>query len=165
MNALELREVVTQFLALEAMLLDEGKFEQWFELLDDELTYEAPIRSGSDRRENELAGGGYRFKDSKEFIKFRLKRQDTGKGWSEMPYSRTVRSVSSICILGEQSGIIDVSSSLIVYRQRGTDVHGDTLHGRRIDKLRIVSTGLKLLSRKIILAEVCLSTPNLGIFL
>lgn len=165
MNATELREAVTQFLALEAMLLDEGRFEQWLDLLDEELIYEAPIRSGSDHREHEHAGGGYRFNDSKDLIKIRLKRIETGKGYSELPYSRTVRSVSSICILGEVDGVVSVSSAFVVFRQRGSNAHGDTLHGRRDDKLRITADGLKLLSRRINLAEVSLSTPNLGIFL
>jgi 3-phenylpropionate/cinnamic acid dioxygenase small subunit len=165
MEAGELRDAVTQFLALEAMLLDEGRFEEWLDLLDENLLYMAPIRSGSEHREEELAGGGYRFNDSKDLIRVRLKRIQTGKGYSELPYSRTVRSVSSIYLSGIEDGVVSVSSAFIVFRQRGNDAHSDTLHGRRDDKLRVTSDGLRLLSRRINLAEVSLSTPNLGIFL
>lgn len=165
MNAIELREAVTQFLGLEAMLLDKGQFEQWLEMLDEGLSYALPIRLGTNSREEELAAGGFRFQDSKDHVRVRVKRLATGNGYAETPPSRTVRSVSSICILGEQDGIVRASNALIVYRHRANDVAGDTVHARRDDEFRITPDGLRLLTRRIILAEVTLSTPNLAIFL
>lgn len=165
MDAIHLREAVTQFLALEAMLLDEGRFEEWLDLLDDAITYEAPIRLGTNRREEELSSGGYRFKDDKDILRLRVARLATGFGYAETPPSRTTRSISSICIFGETNNGVSVSSALILYRHRGNDVMGDTIHARRNDRLSYSAAGLKLLTRSILLAEVSLSTPNLGIFL
>ena len=165
MDAVQLREAVTQFLATEAMLLDEGRFEEWLDLLVEGVVYETPIRLGTIGREEELASGGYRFRDDKDILRLRVARLNSGAGYAETPPSRTVRSVSSICIVGEADGVVTVSSALILYRHRGNDGVGDTIHARRNDRLAISASGLKLLSRSIIFAEVSLSTPNLGIFL
>ncbi|WP_307833053.1 aromatic-ring-hydroxylating dioxygenase subunit beta [Pseudomonas sp. TH10] len=40
----ELREHAADFLAREALILDERRFRDWFELLDDEIDYDVPIR-------------------------------------------------------------------------------------------------------------------------
>lgn len=166
MDAIALREAVSQFLALEAMLLDEGRFEEWYELLDADLVYEAPLRLAANARADEVVAGAYRFRDDKKVIRTRIDRLATGNAHSESPPSRTVRSVSSICVLpGDDTGTVRVSSALIVYRHRGNDPHGDTIHARRQDRLRMTDRGLRLVSRTILLSEVALSTPNLAIFL
>ena len=166
MDANAMREAVSQFLALEAMLLDEGRFEEWYALLDDGLLYEAPLRLATNSRGDEVVAGAYRFRDDKTIIRTRIDRLATGNAHSESPPSRTVRSVSSICVLpGDDASTVRVSSALIVYRHRGNDPHGDTIHARRHDRLRVTDQGLRLASRTILLAEVVLSTPNLAIFL
>ena len=65
----------------------------------------------------------------------------------------------------ERPDVISVSSSLLVYRQRGIDAHFDLIPCRRNDELRLTADGPRLLSREIILTEVALGTPNLGVFL
>jgi len=164
MDTVQLREAVTQFLAREAMLLDEGRFDDWYAILDDAIVYEAPLRLATINRGDEMVAGAYRFSDDKKIIRTRIDRIKTGNAFSENPPSRTVRSVSSICILGENDGVVEVSSALIVYRQRANDLSGDTIHARRNDRLRFTPDGLRLCARTVILAEVSLSTPNLGIF-
>jgi 3-phenylpropionate/cinnamic acid dioxygenase small subunit len=165
MDTVQLREAVTQFLALEAMLLDEGRFDDWYAMLDDAIVYEAPLRLATIKRGDEMVAGAYRFADDKKIIRTRIDRIKTGNAYAESPPSRTVRSVSSVAILGENGGVVTVSSTLIVYRQRANDPSGDTIHARRNDRLRFTPDGLRLCARTVILAEVSLSTPNLGIFL
>jgi N,N-dimethyl phenylurea N-demethylase beta subunit len=165
MDPIQLRDTASQFLATEAMLLDEGRFEEWFALLDDDLEYLVPIRVGANTRAEEMAGGGYRQRDSKQLIRQRIDRLRSGAAYSESPPSRTVRSVSAVCLLSETDNVASISSTLIVYRHRGNDLVGDAIHARRNDRLRLTATGPLLLSRSVILAEVSLSTPNLGIFL
>jgi len=165
MDAVQLRETVTQFFAFEAMLLDEGRFDDWYSLLDDALVYEAPLRLATNKRADEMVAGAYRFADDKKIIRTRIDRIQTGNASAESPPSRTVRSVSSIYILGERDGVVAVSSTIIVYRQRANDPSGDTIHARRNDRLKFTPDGLRLCARTVILAEVSLSTPNLGIFL
>ncbi|HTW88703.1 MAG TPA: aromatic-ring-hydroxylating dioxygenase subunit beta, partial [Candidatus Binataceae bacterium] len=98
------------------MLLDEGRFEDWYALLDDALVYEAPLRLGTSKRSDEMVANAYRFEDDKKILRTRIDRINTGNAYAESPPSRTVRSVSSICILGENGGVVSVSSTIIVYR-------------------------------------------------
>jgi 3-phenylpropionate/cinnamic acid dioxygenase small subunit len=163
---IEWRHRAAQFLALEAMLLDAGKLEEWFELLDEDLIYEVPLLEARDNREQERSAGGFRFRDTKPMIRVRIDRLGTASAHAEYPPSRTVRSVATICVLPTSTPeVVSVSSTLIVYRHRGIDAYGDLIHARRNDQLRIVGDGARLVARSIVLAENSLSTPNLAIFL
>ncbi len=165
MGLAETREAVTQFFAREAMLLDQGEYDEWFKLLDTEVTYLVPLRLGTYARKDEFPEGAYRQLDDYLTLGLRVERSKSTMGYSEAPNSRTVRSVSSIYIVSDSETEVAVSSALIVYRNRANDMHGDTIHARRDDTLRKTADGLKLLSRTIYLADVSLGTPNLGIFL
>lgn len=65
----------------------------------------------------------------------------------------------------DRPDVVAVRSAVLLYRQRGIDPHFDLLPYRRYDTLRSTAEGLRLLSREIILTEVSLATPNLGLFL
>jgi 3-phenylpropionate/cinnamic acid dioxygenase small subunit len=76
---------VTQFLALEAQLLDEGREEEWFDLLDDGLLYEIPVRQATEPRSNEVSAAVWRVHDTKAQIRVRINRLNTGHAYSEAP--------------------------------------------------------------------------------
>ncbi|MDN5796413.1 MAG: hypothetical protein L0H79_11765 [Intrasporangium sp.] len=157
---------VVQFLAYEARLLDEGREEDWYELLDDELLYTAPIRQATEPRSDEIDRSAFRIRDSKVHVRTRIDRQDTGNAYSEVPPSRTLRLVGSIEVTAtERPDIVGAHSALLVYRQRGIDPHFDLIPCRRNDLLRVTDTGLRILAREVILTETSIATPNLGIFL
>ncbi|WP_329407926.1 phenylpropionate dioxygenase [Nocardia vinacea] len=161
-----LRENVTQFLAREARLLDEGQEEEWYGTLDDEYELFIPIRQATEPRSNEIDRSGYRTKETKAHVRIRLDRLATGMAYSEVPPSRTMRMVGSIDIEEtDRPDVVAVRSAVLLYRQRGIDPHFDLLPYRRYDTLRSTAEGLRLLSREIILTEVSLATPNLGLFL
>ena len=161
----ELLATVTQFLGLEAKLLDEGREDDWLELLDEELLYVVPIRLATENRADEIQHDAFRIRDTKYHVRTRVQRLATGKAYSEIPPSRTMRLVGSIVVEGVQGDVVRVSSSLLLYRQRGIDEHFDLIPCRRNDTLRRTGDGLKLLTREVILTEVGIATPNLGVFL
>lgn len=162
----ELLATVTQFLALEAKLLDEGREQEWLDLLDEELLYEVPIRLATENRADEIQRGAFRIRDTKYHVRTRLQRLATGNAYSEIPPSRTMRLVGSVLVQRTpQPDVVAVSSSLLVYRQRGIDDHFDLIPCRRNDTLRLTGEGPLLLSREVVLTEVGIATPNLGIFL
>lgn len=165
MGAIETREAVTQFLAREAMLLDNGEYDQWLEMLDQDVQYLVPIRLGAYARKDEFPEGAYRQLDDHLTLSRRVARSKSEIGYAEAPNSRTVRSVSSICVVEETAETVEISSALTLYRSRANDMHGDTIHARRNDSLRKTPDGLRLLARTIILADVSLGTPNLGFFM
>ncbi|MUL78978.1 aromatic-ring-hydroxylating dioxygenase subunit beta [Mycolicibacterium sp. CBMA 226] len=162
----ELQHVATQFLSLESKLLDEAREEDWFHLLDPELLYVIPIRQSTEQRSDEVNRNAFRVRDTLAHVRLRIDRLATGNAYSEIPPSRTMRLVGSV--LARQTGrddVIAVSSAVLLYRQRGIDPHYDLIPYRRNDELRITADGARLLSREILLTEVSVATPNLGLFL
>ncbi|ULP41587.1 aromatic-ring-hydroxylating dioxygenase subunit beta [Mycobacterium lentiflavum] len=161
----QLLATVTQFLGLEARLLDEGREDEWLELLDDEVLYVVPIRQATVPRANEVDHAAFRLRDTKAHVRTRIERLHTGHAYSEIPPSRTLRMVGSIEITGVQADVVSVTSAVLVYRQRGIDAHFDLIPARRYDRIRISAHGPRLLSREVVLTETSVATPNLGIFL
>ena len=157
--------IAQEFLSREAKLLDERRFDEWFATLDDDIVYYVPIREAKTDFADEHAGGGYRIRDNKALIDIRIKRQATGFAWAETPPSRTTRVVGSLIVEVLADDRIAVESAMILYRQRGHDALGDIVPVRRQDELKITSDGVRLLRRTAHIAEVVLSTPNLGVFL
>jgi N,N-dimethyl phenylurea N-demethylase beta subunit len=155
-----------QFLARETALLDDRRFWDWFALLDDQVTYQVLIRTVRESGADEFASTGFRQRDDKSMIETRIKRLHTGFAWAEDPPSRTVRLVGSIVVdPTDDPNVLAVDSALHVYRHRAQDDHGDLIAARRRDRIRFTDQGPRLLSRTVLLADVVLTTPNLGIFL
>lgn len=151
------------FLAREAKLLDERRFEEWLEMLDDEIVYHVPIREAKLYFADEHASGAYRINDVRSLVETRVKRLNSGQAWAEIAPSRTLRLVGSL-IADREGDIIKAESALIIYRQRGHDDPGELIPVRRQDQLRVTDGGVKLLRRDAFITEVVLTTPNLGVF-
>ncbi|WP_411733440.1 aromatic-ring-hydroxylating dioxygenase subunit beta [Paeniglutamicibacter sp.] len=165
-TAADLRAAITQFLATESRLLDEGREAEWLDLLDEDVLYEVPIRQASDPRSREYAQPGYRMRDTKAHLRTRIERLATGIAYSEVPPSRTMRLVGSIEITPtDRADVIAVASALLLYRQRGIDPHFDLVPARREDTIRITAEGPRLLTRRVLNTETSLETPNLAVFL
>ncbi len=158
---------LAQYLGHEAMLLDEELFQEWLELLDDDLTYEVPIRTVKERDKGaEFVDGVYRMRETKAMLIQRIQRLSTGHAWAEDPTSRTLRTVGSIFVEEIMpDGTARVHSALTIFRQRAQDRHVDLIPARRQDLIRVTGDNCRLLHRRIILTEAVLSTPNLAIFL
>ncbi|MBS7663623.1 phenylpropionate dioxygenase [Pseudomonas lalucatii] len=165
-NLHELREIASDFLAREALILDERRFRDWFALLDDEIDYDVPIRIAMRTYADEFPEGAFRIKDCKAHIQTRIARLESDHAWAEVPPSRTLRVVGSVLVEAtERADVISVISAMILYRQRGHDDLGDVIPVRRHDLLRVTDAGVKLLKRKALITETVLHTPNLGVFL
>ncbi len=157
---------VSQFLAHEARLLDEGREEEWFDLLDDDFLYTIPMRQATEPRSAEINRNMWRINDTKARIRTRLDRTHTGHAYSEIPPSRTLRVIGGIEVLvTDDQAVVAAHSSELMYRQRGIDVHFDFIPVRRNDRVRLTDAGPRLLSREAILTESTLKTANLGVFL
>jgi hypothetical protein len=151
MNDTDAFLIAQNFLAKEAKLLDERRFDEWFAMLDDAIVYHVPIRVAKLDYAAEHADGAYRIRDDKILIETRIKRLNSGQAWAEVPPSA--------------DDLIAVESTLLLYRQRGHDAPGEIIPVRRQDELRIAKDGAKLLKRDAFITEVVLTTPNLGVFL
>ena len=165
MSVVERLALAQEFLAREAQLLDERRFKEWFDMLDDKIVYQVPIRIAKHAYEKELPPGAFRIDDDKSLIKIRVDRLESGAAWAEMPPSRTLRMVGSICTeQTDRPDVLAVQNALVIVRQRGHEEKPDVIGVRRCDELRITPDGVTLLRRFAILVEAALMTQNLGIF-
>ena len=171
---------VEQFLYREARLLDERRFNEWLQLLTDDVHYWMISRTNRypksskaiaildpDRyveddltREDELAI----FDEDKSTLDARVRRLDTGMAWAEDPPSRTRHLVSNIEVEpGDTESDLKVYSNFVVYRSRA-ETEEDFYVGARQDVLRRVESAWKIASRKIILDQNVLTAKNVSIF-
>lgn len=158
---------ISQFLGLEALLLDTRQLEEWLALLDDDIVYEIPMRLVTRKgASDEYPLNSFRARDDLAMLRKRVERSYTNENWAEDPPSRTMRNVGSILVeAGDTSDVYLVHSALTVYRQRGLDRAFDWIPARRRDLIRVEEHACKLVRRTVILAETILQTPNLAIFL
>ena len=169
---LDLMREVEDFFYAEADLLDEREYDDWLDLLTEDIVYWMPMRknvSFKDRAkdtttEDDLAW----FHDDKETLIKRVKQIQTGIHWADEPISRVshlitnIRLVQPITALGEGEKLT-TKCRFIVYRNR-LETETDLLVGRREDTLTRIGGELKVSRRKIILDQSVLLAKNLTMF-
>ena len=178
LERLLLKEELTEVLHHEAELLDEGRYEEWLELLADDLEYAMPLRLNV--HHSELAARGTTrpgdevcwFDEDKATLTKRVEQIRTGVHWAEEPFSRVTRMVANIQVThvepGEDGDIGEatVTSRFLLYRNRVAD-ETDLFVGRRTDTLRRqpgASPGWRLRRRLVLLDQNVLLAKNLTMF-
>ncbi|HVX22784.1 MAG TPA: 3-phenylpropionate/cinnamic acid dioxygenase subunit beta [Acidimicrobiales bacterium] len=159
---------VAAFLFREARLLDEERYEEWLELLTDDVHYWVPGIENRYRRDPAGAYGPDRmayFDDDLRQLRLRVLRFTSDSAWAEDPPTRHLHVVGNVEVeTTEHEGEYVVHSSIVNYRSRGE--HGsDVLFGRRRDLLRRTGQGLRLARRRVVLAHNVLPSKNLSTFL
>lgn len=165
----ELRCEVEDFLFHEADLLDDRCFEQWLELLTDDIRYWMPVRHNPQSKgpvAAELAAPDacYYFNDTKETLAIRVQRLQLDNAWAEQPPSRTRHLITNVRIRGAHGREYDVHSNFLAHRTR-LEQDKDIFVGKREDRIRRVEGGLRLCRRTIILDEATLGAKNISILL
>jgi len=165
---------VEQFLYKEARLLDDRRYNDWLELLADDIDYTMPtrhnrLREGPNEQwevERELDELCF-FEESKTSLVLRVRRFYSGMAWAEEPPSRTRHLVTNIEVVSSESADeTEVFSNFLLYRSRLEGLEGDEdfFVGRREDRLRREGSEWKLAKRRIIIDTVVVSAQNLSIF-
>jgi 3-phenylpropionate/cinnamic acid dioxygenase small subunit len=163
-NRAELEREIQNFLYHEAELLDSGKFEEWLQLLADDIAYEMPVRVTRERDRPDASGMAH-FSEDRRTLDLRVKRLKTDFAWAENPPSRTRRFVSNIRVEpAAKSNEAVVRSYLLVYRSRGSSTQAELISAERVDLLRSEEERWKLAKRTIIVDQAVLDTQNLAIF-
>ncbi|WP_209448850.1 aromatic-ring-hydroxylating dioxygenase subunit beta [Rhodococcus qingshengii] len=151
-----LQFAVERFYATEANLLDERRFEEWLDLLADDVRYRIPMAQNvsfsdmsSEYLDDDLAV--HWLDEGKETLTHRVRQIRTGVHWAEEPLSRTSHLVTNVLL---EDGVtsddieIRVKSHILSYRQRLADQE-DVLVGRRHDTLRRTGSGWSISERTI----------------
>lgn len=157
---------IEDFLYLEAELLDDRRYNDWLELLADDLHYVMPLRvTRESQAEWELAPTGRIFDDTRDTIGIRIARLNTEYAWAEQPPSRTRHYVTNVRARATgTTGEHDVRSNVLVYRSRGDDPRFDLFSAARRDRLRESDRGLQLVTRYVALDQSAVGAHNLSIF-
>jgi 3-phenylpropionate/cinnamic acid dioxygenase small subunit len=111
-------------------------------------------------KEDELAI----FDETKETLRGRIARLDTGMAWAEDPPSRTRHLITNIEVEpGDAASEVKVYSNFMVYRSRA-ETEQDFYVGARRDVLRRVAGDWKIAGRKVVLDQNVLLAKNFSIF-
>ena len=163
-----IHDQVMHFLIREARLLDHRDLSAWGEMLAEDLTYFAPVRI-TQRVQNfsdEFGATGH-YDDDYGSIMARIGRLvSTSSAWSEDPASRVRRFVSNVSVWEtKKADEYEVSSYLLLTRNRADQREYKQLSAERNDLLRWSDGKFKLARREILVDQVVLGMPNFAIFL
>ncbi|TKG69236.1 3-phenylpropionate/cinnamic acid dioxygenase subunit beta [Prauserella endophytica] len=157
------------WLVEEAYLLDAQHYDEWLDLLTDDIHYLMPVRVST------ALGAGYdsapgmaHFDENKYSLSRRVARFATEHAWTEDPPSRLRHYVTNVRTFAtEDPGHVVVDSAVLLYRSRGDVREAAVVSAGREDLLRRASDGEGwLLARRTILVDdAVLRTQNLAIFL
>jgi 3-phenylpropionate/cinnamic acid dioxygenase small subunit len=158
---------VVEFYYDEARLLDEDRFDEWFELLADDLRYRMPIRVTRHRADGaEFSEGTGHYYDNKASMGIRVRRLvDTAAAYAEDPPSRVRRFVTNLAVEERDDGLLRVRSYLLLLRSRFDDPEYVQLSAERDDLLRGAGDGYRLVSRRILVDQSTIGNNNIAVFL
>lgn len=167
LTKMRLQYEVEQFYYGEAALLDKHRYDDWVELFTEDTHYFMPIRRTVSRRElhKEFTQPGEMafFDDTKEILRGRARKFNSGTAWAEDPPSRTRHLITNVRI-GEIDGDeFSVQSAFLLYRTR-LKSEEDQWVGSRQDLLRRVDGQLRIACRHIFLEQTILLSRNLSNF-
>jgi 3-phenylpropionate/cinnamic acid dioxygenase small subunit len=173
-GALLLQREIEAFYYHEADLLDDRRFEEWLDLLTDDVSYFMPLRrnvkyGAQQQAENSAEGlDAAWFDEGKHTLTQRVAQIKTGIHWAEEPLSRVRHLVTNVQIAEAappttDAPELDVKSRFLVYRNR-IDDETDIFVGQRTDRLRKSDGGWKVARRVILLDQSTLLAKNLTIF-
>lgn len=168
-----LKNELENVLYAEADLLDNRRYEEWLDILTDDIRYWMPLRRnykfGQESQENsrELEDLAW-FDENKTTLTLRVKQIMTGIHWAEEPPSRISHFVTNIRIIEANPSLteaseVKLSSRFLVYRNRLQD-ETDILVGKREDVLRKEKGQWKIARRNIFLDQNVLLAKSLTFF-
>lgn len=158
---------IERFYRQEARLLDEERYDEWYELLADDLFYWMPLNENRFRRDRRSVMDPRHmalFDERKADIAVRIGRLASKLVWTEDPPTRHVYQIGNV--EGFETLVpdaLEVHSTFLQYRNRSEHDEA-TLAGRRRDLLRVVGDSFQIVRRLVILPQSVLLTKNLSSF-
>ena len=164
----ELHTDVCQFLYREARILDEHRFEEWLELLTDDVIYEMPVTLTRERAEQDRVHDPemQHFAETAHSLKMRVQRLGTEYAWAEDPPTRTRHLVLNVELEpdGTESEVV-VHCAFLILSNRGASGEWNTLAGRREDVLVWAGDDWKISRRHLYLDQATLGMHSISFFL
>ncbi|WP_283136824.1 3-phenylpropionate/cinnamic acid dioxygenase subunit beta [Rhizohabitans arisaemae] len=156
-----------EWLVDESYLLSAQKYEEWLDLLTEDVHYLMPVRvttalgSGFD-----TSPGMAHFDEDKYSLSRRVARFLTEHAWTEDPPSRLRHYVTNVRTFAtDDPEHIVVESAILLFRSRGDVQESALVSAGREDLLRADGDGRRLARRTIMADESVIRMQNLAIFL
>jgi phthalate 3,4-dioxygenase subunit beta len=155
----------------EAWMLDAQAYEDWLELITDDVHYLMPVRVTT------ALGAGYdtspgmaHFDEDKYSLSRRVARFLTEHAWTEDPPSRLRHHLTNVRTFATDAPAdgpehLVVESATLLFRNRGDVREGSFVSAGREDLLRRVDGQWKLARRVIMVDDSVMRMQNLAIFL
>ena len=169
-----LRREIEEFFYDEAEKIDSRRFNEWLDMLHDDLRYFMPMRHNvkfglhAEREDSREEEGISWFNEDKWTVGKRVEQILTGVHYAEEPLSRTTHMITNVQIVSaapnaSEAEEIRTSCRFLTYLNR---VEYETYFfvGKRYDTLRKVDGDWKVLHRKIVLDQNVLQAKNLSTF-
>ena len=147
-DEVQIREQCRALLEREARLLDQARYREWLELYAAECVVWVPAAAqpGDPRREVSV------FFDDRRRLEDRIYRLGTGKAWSQVPASRTVRFVSNVeAFRTDERAVLMVRSNLLLSEFRAGETR--LLPGWCAHRLRRRQVGWEIEAKQLNLLE------------
>ena len=173
-EALLLQREIEAFYYQEAELLDERRFEEWLDMLAEDIIYFMPLRRNVKYGEHAASENTRQgldaawFDEGKHTLTQRVAQIATGIHWAEEPLSRVRHLVTNVQVEQRPHNAdgpmeVEAKSRFLVYRNRIND-ETDIFIGKRTDLLRHQDSGWVVANRVILLDQSTLLAKNLTVF-
>ncbi|MEZ0353731.1 3-phenylpropionate/cinnamic acid dioxygenase subunit beta [Mycobacterium sp. pR1184] len=156
-----------QFLVDEAYLLDAQRYDEWLDLLTDDIHYLMPVRvttalgAGFD-----TSPGMAHFDEDKYSLSRRVARFLTEHAWTEDPPSRLRHYITNVRTFAtEDRDHLVVESAELLFRSRGDVNESALVSCGREDLLRFDQERWTLARRIVLIDESVIRMQNLAVFL
>ncbi|MEM1102528.1 MAG: aromatic-ring-hydroxylating dioxygenase subunit beta [Pseudomonadota bacterium] len=141
-------EAASRLLIREARCLDDGDYDKWLSLYDEDALYWAPV----DRRQEEPTDGVSHVCDDIQLMAARVHRLKNPRVYSPEPAPLTARIVGNIEVDEDPDHPMLVRSSLLLleFRDRGRFEEDQRTFGAKVEhRLRPSGDGLKIYRKRI----------------
>ena len=143
----EIERQVVRLLHLEALLLDERRFEEWLALYTDDARYWVPAEPGQTDPINHVS---IMYED-KAVLRMRVRRLMHPRAYAHNPHPRTTHLVGNIDVLGASAAEITVRSALAVFEVR--ESVRAFYAGRVHHRLRPMGASLGIIAKRVDLID------------
>lgn len=171
---LDITPEIASFFYYEADLMDERRYNEWLELLHDDIKYFMPMRRNvkfgqhAEKENTKLGSDISWFDEGKWTLTKRVEQILTGVHYAEEPLSRISHLITNVRVLEQskdENGLRTVKTScrFMVYLNR-VEYEVNTMVGKRYDTLIETADGWRVIEREIILDQNVLLVKNLTAF-
>jgi len=163
----EIYNTINRWLVEEAYTLDQQRYEEWLELLTEDIHYIMPVRATTALGTPFTTSPGMAHWDENKYsLSRRVARFLTEHAWTEDPPSRLRHFITNVRVFeSDVAGEVVADSAVLLFRSRGDVNEPSLISAHREDVFREVDGQYRLARRVIMVDESVLRTQNLAIFL